>query len=77
MHDDARHHRAPMTDGAEQADDAFKVPIAYYVAALVAYIGLGLAFKVVFLNWIVGPLFMLFALDVLPRTVRRLRGVVR
>jgi hypothetical protein len=38
-----------------------------FAVALVAYVILGVTLKSFFLNWIIGPLFLLLALDVLPR----------
>ena len=38
-----------------------------FAVALVVYVILGLTLKSFFLNWIIGPLFLLLALDVLPR----------
>jgi hypothetical protein len=45
-----------------------------YLAALVVYVVLGLVFRSVVLNWIVGPLFLLLALYLLPLAARRLVG---
>ena len=45
-----------------------------YVAAFLAYVALGLLTRSVVLNWIVGPLFPLLALYLVPRTVA---GVLR
>lgn len=45
-------------------------PLAF-VVALVAYIALGLMVKSVVLNWIVGPLFPLIALYLVPRLFGR------
>lgn len=45
-----------------------------YAVMLVVYVVLGLTLKVVVLNWVVGPLFLLFALYVIPRTWQRLTG---
>ena len=45
-------------------------PLLAYVAALVLYIALGFFFRSVVLNWIVGPLFPLLGLYLLPRLVR-------
>lgn len=42
-----------------------------FVVALVAYIALGLVVKSVVLNWIVGPLFPLVALYLVPRVLGR------
>ena len=44
-------------------------PVAY-LATLVVYIVLGFFLKSVVLNWIVGPMFLLVALHLLPRLVR-------
>ena len=54
--------------GAPPRDLAF----VWYLAAFVVYVVLGLAFKSVVLNWIVGPLFLLLTLHVLPSALRRL-----
>jgi hypothetical protein len=43
------------------------VPVVWYAPVLVAYIGLGLLLKSVVLNGIVGPLFPLLVLYVVPR----------
>lgn len=44
-----------------------------YVAALVVYVALGYFLKSIVLNWIVGPLFLVVALHVIPTSLRRLR----
>lgn len=60
---------------AEEASPAHQdLPGIAYVAALVSYVVLGLVVKSVVLNWIVGPLFLLITLYLLPRAVRRLRA---
>ncbi|MET0739390.1 MAG: hypothetical protein ABW035_14005 [Acidimicrobiales bacterium] len=38
-----------------------------FAVALVIYVILGVTLKSFFLNWIIGPLFLLLSLDVLPR----------
>ena len=45
-------------------------PLLAYAGALVVYIGLGYVLRSVVLNWVVGPLFLLVALYLLPRLVR-------
>ena len=50
------------------------LPAAAYLAALVAYVVLGLFVTSGVLNWIVGPLFLLVTLDVGPRALRRRSG---
>lgn len=47
-------------------------PVAWAVL-FVAYVGLGMALKSVVLNWIVGPLFPLLFLYLLPRALGRHR----
>ncbi|MEZ5166037.1 MAG: hypothetical protein R2695_05940 [Acidimicrobiales bacterium] len=47
-------------------------PVAL-VAVFVADVALGIAFKSVFLNWIVGPLFLVITLFVVPSALSRLR----
>lgn len=43
-----------------------------YVVALVVYVALGLLLRSIVLNWVVGPLFLLLTLYLLPLAVRRL-----
>jgi len=45
-------------------------PVAW-IALLVVYVGAGIALKSVVLNWIVGPLFPLVFLYLLPRVMGR------
>lgn len=45
----------------------------WYVVAFIVYVALGLLFKSLFLNWIVGPLFLLIVLELAPRALRALR----
>ena len=59
----------------EQVAPATAPPIAAYVAALVVYIALGYLLKSVLLNWIIGPLFLLAVLHLVPRFLGR-RGSV-
>jgi hypothetical protein len=47
-------------------------PLAY-VVALVVYVALGYWLRSAILNWIVGPLFLLIVLSVVPRLVRKRR----
>ena len=47
------------------------LPAAAYVAAFVAYVALGYVFKSAILNWVVGPLFLLVVLHLLPRALTR------
>lgn len=48
---------------------------ALYALAAVLYIPLGVVLKTVVLNWIVGPLFPLLVVYVVPTFVRRRRGM--
>ena len=48
-------------------------PAAAYVAALVVYVALGYFLKSVVLNWIVGPLFLLVVLYLVPKAFGRVR----
>lgn len=59
------------TDRAGRAAGA-GAPVAAYVLAVVTYIALGVATKTVFLNWIVGPLYLLAAVTVFTPLVDRL-----
>ena len=58
---------------ADRPARAGAVPVAAYVIAFVAYVALGLVVKSALLNWLVGPLFLLVVLDVVPRAATRLR----
>jgi hypothetical protein len=55
------------------------MPVAPWVlvVCLVVYVALSVRFHVVLLNWIVGPLFLLIVLNVIPRTFRLLVGKLR
>ncbi len=46
--------------------------MAAFVGALVVYVALGLVVKSTVLNWIVGPLFPVLVLYVIPHAIRRL-----
>lgn len=50
------------------------IPVRWLVATLAVYVVLGFFLKTWVLNWIVGPLFPLLALYVLPTVLRRLSG---
>lgn len=47
-------------------------PVAAYVAAFLVYVAAGFFVKAVLLNWVVGPLFLVFVLDVVPHAWARL-----
>ena len=47
------------------------LPAAAYVAALVVYIALGYFLKSAVLNWIVGPLWLVLVLHVIPKAIGR------
>ena len=55
---------------APEPEDA---PAAAYVTAFVVYVALGYFLKSVVLNWIVGPLFLLVVLYVVPKAFGRVR----
>lgn len=57
----------------ERADEPADAPAAAYVAVFAVYVILGFLVRSVVLNWIVGPLFLLLALYVLPAALRRVR----
>lgn len=57
----------PGRDGAPR-----HIPTAAYAVLLAAYVALGLITGVAVLNWVVGPLFPLLVLHVLPRAGRRI-----
>ena len=46
-------------------------PMAAYVAALVVYVVLGYFLKSAILNWIVGPLWLVLVLHVVPKALER------
>ena len=50
------------------------LPGLVYGLAFVAYVGLGYVLKSAVLNWLVGPLFLLIVLHVVPRALARARG---
>lgn len=60
-------------EDAERSPPAAATGAVAFLVALVVYIALGLVLKSAVLNWIVGPLFPLFALYLLPAAVGRLR----
>jgi len=55
----------------EQVAPAVAPPLVAYVAVLVVYVALGYLLRSVVLNWIVGPLFLLAVLHLVPRLVGR------
>jgi len=55
----------------EEVAPATAPPLAAYVALLVVYVALGYLLKSVVLNWIVGPLFLLAVLYLMPRLLGR------
>lgn len=61
--------RPDGVQGREPTDVA--PPWPAYVATFVVYVALGYRFRSVVLNWIIGPLFLVLCLYVLPRLVRR------
>ena len=56
----------PVTAGEAIIDDA---PVWAYVASFVVYVVLGYFFTSVVLNWIVGPLWLVATLHLLPRAL--------
>lgn len=60
---------SPLRSPAKAEDN--DISIWWYAAALVVYIVGGFLFQSVLLNWIVGPLFPLAVLYVLPNVLRR------
>lgn len=46
----------------------------WFVVSLVVYVVAGLVLKSVVLNWIVGPLWLLVTIVLIPAAVRRLSG---
>jgi hypothetical protein len=48
-----------------------------YAVAFVVYVALGVLTRSVVLNWIVGPLFLLIALYLVPAAARGLRRMVQ
>lgn len=67
-----------MTEAGEHAHAArpegTTIPPVVYAAVFVVYVGLGLVVKSAVLNWIVGPLFLVAVLDIVPRLARAARG---
>lgn len=50
------------------------LPGYVYALAFGAYVVLGYFLKSAILNWLVGPLFLLIVLHLIPRAVARVRG---
>jgi hypothetical protein len=50
---------------------ASQIKPIWYGVALVVYVALGIFTKTVVLNWIIGPLFLLLVLYLIPTLVRR------
>lgn len=63
---------------ASGGDEAGSVPglpgPIWFVMSFAAYLGLALATKSVVLNWIVGPLWLVVTLCVLPTAIGRVRA---
>lgn len=59
----------PATDHRGAPDP---IPLAWYAAALVVYVVAGYFLKTWLLNWIVGPLFLLIVLYLVPTGISRL-----
>lgn len=62
----------PGPDEPQAPRQGAGAPLAAYVLAVVTYIVLGVFTKTFFLNWIVGPLYLLFAVTVFTPLVERL-----
>ena len=56
---------------AEPAAEARPIPWYWYGAAFVGYVALGYFFKSAVLNWIVGPLWLVVWLYLVPKALRR------
>lgn len=61
----------PETDDPGRRERA-GAPVLAYVLAVVSYIVLGIFTKTVFLNWVVGPLYLLVAVSAFTPLVDRL-----
>ena len=59
-----------MAPGSQPAPPD-RVPAYAYLVALAVYVALGLVARSLVLNWIVGPLFPMLVLYLIPRTMRR------
>jgi hypothetical protein len=68
------HTRRFLEDGPPQSGQ--DPPAVLYTVALALYVLLGVTTKVWVLNWIVGPLFLLLVLGVVPSAARRLHAAV-
>lgn len=68
MHSLATRDRPPGDTG---------IGIGWYAAALVVYVAGGFFLKSVLLNWLVGPLFLLIVLYLVPAFARRLVARLR
>lgn len=63
----------PADDVTTRAERA-GAPVAAYVLAAVTYVALGVVTRTVFLNWIVGPLYLLAAVTVFSALLERAGG---
>ncbi len=58
--------------GEDQSQpEALGPPLAAYIATFAVYLVLGYLFRSVVLNWIIGPLFLVGCLHVVPRLLGR------
>lgn len=57
----------------DDASAQSQIPASAYVAVFVFYVVLGYFLKSIVLNWIVGPMFLVFVLHTVPTVFRRLR----
>jgi hypothetical protein len=62
---------------AEDAGSDEPFALRWYVVALVVYVVAGYFLKSFLLNWIIGPLFLLIALYLVPTWLRRARTIGR
>ncbi len=60
------------TRAAESASSPEPWPWWAWLLTFLSYVALGYQFKTVFLNWIVGPLYPLFVMYVVPHLFRKL-----
>ena len=67
-----------MADGPGITDRSTEtIGAGWYAVALVVYVAAGYYLKSWLLNWIVGPLFLVVVLYVVPTAVRRLRRALQ
>jgi hypothetical protein len=64
-----------MAESLADDDGSDRHGLLWFLLALVLYVALGLVAKSVLLNWVIGPLFPLVVIGILPAVWKSQRGV--